>query len=95
MAEIISKERVPYRIWDKVNSVWNELKFKTNAKSVDANDGVNLESKVGAINGITSDLTCEDESIAVSAKAVNDRLANGNVKFKVENGELYYSVYTE
>lgn len=26
---------------------------------------------------------------------VNNSLANGNVKFKVENGELYYSVYTE
>lgn len=26
---------------------------------------------------------------------VNDSLANGQVKFKVENGDLYYSVYTE
>lgn len=26
---------------------------------------------------------------------VNDSLANGNVKFKVENGDLYYSVFTE
>lgn len=26
---------------------------------------------------------------------LNSSLANGNVKFKVENGELYYSVYTE
>lgn len=32
-----------------------------------------------------------DEKIST----INDSLADGNVKFKVENGELYYSVYTE
>ena len=74
MAQIISKDRVPYRIWDKINGVWNKLNFTTNAKSVDADDGKTLQTKVGAINGITSDLSCEDESIAISAKAVNDSL---------------------
>ena len=32
---------------------------------------------------------------ALALKDVNDSLANGQVKFKVENGELFYSVYTE
>ena len=39
-----------------------------------------------------------DVSKPVGAGAVqelNSSLANGNVKFKVENGELYYSIYTE
>lgn len=39
-----------------------------------------------------------DNSIPVGAgaiKEVNNSLANGQVKFKVENGELYYSVYTK
>ena len=72
MAEIISKERVPYRIWDKVNSVWNELKFKTNAKSVDAEDGETLETKVGAINGISSSTTATASDVAASIGYVNE-----------------------
>ena len=39
-----------------------------------------------------------DNTVPVGAGAIkqlNNRLADGNVKFKVENGELYYSVYTE
>lgn len=39
-----------------------------------------------------------DDTIPVGAGAVkelNESLASGQVKFKVENGELYYSVYTE
>lgn len=71
MATITTKERVPYRIWDKVNSKWNELKFKTNANSVDAEDGKTLETKVGVINGITSDLSGEADDVAASIKCVN------------------------
>jgi hypothetical protein len=71
MAQIISKDRKAYRIWDKVNNVWNQLNILTNAKSVDASDGQTLEVKVGAVNGITSDLACEDSSIAASAAALN------------------------
>lgn len=32
---------------------------------------------------------------ALTVKEINNNLANGKVKFKVENGDLYYSVYTE
>ena len=39
MAEIITKDCKEYHIWDKVNGVWNRLFFKTNAKSVEADDG--------------------------------------------------------
>lgn len=76
MATITTKERVPYRIWDKVNSKWNELKFKTNANSVDAEDGKTLETKVGVINGITSDLSGEAEDVAASIKCVNQLNSN-------------------
>ena len=71
MAEIITKDRKEYNIWDKINGVWNRLNFLTNAKSVDADDGKDLQTKVGAINGITSDLTGEAEDIAASIKCVN------------------------
>lgn len=48
-----------------------------NAKNVKFADGKSAEEKLGAINGITSDLNCEDDSIAASAAAlkhVNDSL---------------------
>ena len=80
----------------KLQSEW------TSSQTVVMGDGTDdtntLERNCGAINGITSDLACEDESIAVSVTAVsqlNNKLADGNVKFKIENGELYYSIYTE
>lgn len=98
MAEIITKDRKEYNIWDKINSKWNRLNFLTNAKSVDFDDGKTAQNKLGAIDGITSDLSGESETVAASIKCVNQlnsSLANGQVKFKVENGELYYSVYTE
>ena len=44
------------------------------------------------INAITKEGYVPD---ALALKEVNDSLANGQVKFKVENGDLYYSVYTE
>ena len=76
MAEIITKDRKEYNIWDKINGVWNRLNFLTNAKSVDADDGKDLQTKVGAINGITSDITGEAEDIAASIKCVNELNSN-------------------
>ena len=38
---------------------------------MDADDGKDLQTKVGAINGITSDLTGEAEDVAASIKCVN------------------------
>ncbi len=86
MANIISKDSVPYRIWDKVNGVWNQLNFRTNAKSVLADDGKNMQTKVGAISGITSDLNGESENIAASIKAVNQ--LNNNLTFP--DGKKFY-----
>lgn len=71
MAEIITKDCKEYRIWDKVNGVWNRLFFKTNAKSVEADDGKDLQTKLGAIDGITSDLSGESETVAASIKCIN------------------------
>lgn len=46
-----------------------------------------------AVVNITDDE--EASSFQTQINEINSSLANGNVKFKVENGELYYSVYTE
>ena len=78
MAEIITKDCKEYHIWDKVNGVWNRLFFKTNAKSVEADDGKELQTKVGAINGISSSSTATDENIAASIGYVNQELTELN-----------------
>lgn len=41
------------------------------ASDIKFNDSKSAETKVGAINGITSDINCEDETIAASAAMVN------------------------
>lgn len=98
MAEIIEKTGKSYNIFDKVNNVWNKISFWHKASDCEFNDGKTAQTKLGAIDGITSDLSGESETVAASIKCVNQlnsSLANGAVKFKVENGDLYYSVYTE
>lgn len=79
MASIVSKEQVPYRVWNKASKVWNELKFLTTAKSVNAADGKTLETKVGAVDGITSDINGTSTNIAASIKVVNS--LNSTLKY--------------
>lgn len=93
MAQIISKDSVPYRIWDKVNGVWNQLNFRTNAKSVLADDGKTMQNKCGAIDGITSDLSGESETIAASIKCVNQinsSLTKVRTYLNEEDGKLHF-----
>lgn len=92
MANIVQKDRKAYRVWDKTNSEWNELNLKTNAKSVDASDGKTLETKIGVINGITSDPNAEADDIAASAALVNSINSSlGGFKFYTdEQGKAYY-----
>lgn len=71
MASTVVKDRKEYRIWNVVDKVWHRLNFLTNANSVDAADGKNLQTKVGAIDGITSDINGESDRIAASIKCVN------------------------
>lgn len=77
------------RCIDAVNNLFETYSFWTHAKDVEFDDGEVAQNKVGAINGITSDLTCEDESIAVSAKAVNDSL--GGFSFQTVDGKKQVS----
>jgi len=57
---------------DFKNKVWSVISFWTKASDVEFNDGKSAEAKHGAINGITSDVNCEDETIAASAAMVNE-----------------------
>ena len=71
MAEIIEKTGKSYNIFDKVNNVWNKISFWHKASDCEFNDGKTAQTKLGAIDGITSDLSGESETVAASIKCVN------------------------
>lgn len=91
------KERKIYRILTNATSkAWDKIAFWTTAKSVDASDGKNLQTKIGAINGITSDINGEATDVAASIKCVNqlnkNLIANGkNFYFDYKNGKYGYN----
>ena len=99
MAEIIEKTGKSYNIFDKVNNVWNKISFWHKASDCEFNDGKTAQTKLGAIDGITSDLSGESETVAASIKCVNQLnssleeslVASDNLKFKfATDGEGNY-----
>ncbi len=82
MSTINKKSRKPYRVLTDVkNKIWDEIHFLTDARSVDAADGADLETKVGAIKGITSSSSVTEAGYAVDAAALNSRLGNQEFGF--------------
>lgn len=59
------------KLMNETTKLWQRFSFWTKATDVEFNDGKTAETKLGAINGITSDLSCTDSSIAASAAALN------------------------
>lgn len=59
----------------------------------------NLPTELDSYEEIMANTQTKKSAGALGVKEgfekLNDSLANGQVKFKVENGDLYYSVYTE
>ncbi len=74
---IISGKKIRICI-DAINKLWERISIWSKASDVEFDDGRTAETKVGMINGITSDPNCEDETIAISAKAFGDLSANMN-----------------
>ena len=70
--------------------MWERIYFLTNARSVDADDGDNLETKVGAIKGITTSTTVTEEGWAADAKTVNERIID--IKDKIDTGEYPFYI---
>ena len=89
------KNRKIYRICtDATNKVWDRINFLTNATSVDAADGDNMETKVGAIKGITTSTDVTEEGYAADATtvaALNESL--GNLRFGYDETEQKYGYY--
>jgi len=69
MAENI-KSRKYYRVHNGTD--WDRMHFVTDANSVDANDGDTMETKVGAIKGITTSTSVTEEGYAADAKTVSE-----------------------
>ena len=94
MASISKVSGKSYRICtDAENDAYDELSFKTDAGDVSFTDGTDVETNLSAIKGITSDMSCEDENIAISAKAVNDSL--GGLSFTYDESTQKYGYIAE
>lgn len=62
-----------FKKYIKTSSGFQLQSLCSNANTVEADDGKNMETKVGAINGITSSTTANSTDIAASANLVNTR----------------------
>lgn len=62
-----------FKKYIKTSSGFQLQSLWSNANTVEADDGKNMETKVGAINGITSSTTANSTDIAASANLVNTR----------------------
>lgn len=75
--EQIATGRAHRVLIDKASKLWQKISFWTKSSDVEFNDGNTAETKVGAINGITSSLNSTSSNMALSAsagKAINDSL---------------------
>ena len=80
-------------VYDRIGSNFGAGQINATNQAVNESfDKNKLIRDLDTINALTEEGYAVD---ALSVKQITESLANGNVKFKVENGELFYSVYTE
>ena len=77
------------------NGLWDRISFWSKAADTEAADGKNLETKVGAVDGITSDITSTSQNYAASIKTVHDLNSNLTAnnqpfRFGYEDGKYGY-----
>lgn len=90
-----------YRILrDSSSSAWDKISFWTKAVDVEAADGKTLETKIGAIDGVTSDVSSESTKYAASIKSVHDLNSNLTAnsqpfRFGYQDGKYGYIVESE
>ena len=90
MAENI-KSRKYYRMYN--GTEWDRMHFVTDANSVDANDGDTMETKVGAIKGITTSTSVTEEGYAADATvvaALNESLGGVQLGIDGEGNRGYF-----
>ena len=85
-----------FKKYIKTSSGFQLQSLWSNANTVEADDGKNMQTKVGAINGITSSTTANSTDIAASANLVNTRCNElsrdlGGCSFE-QKGDNFYIV---
>lgn len=61
-----------YRIWNAVDGLWHKISFWNKASDTECEDGTTVETKVGAIKGITTSTNVTEEGYAADAKTVSE-----------------------
>ena len=77
-----------FKKYIKTSSGFQLQSLWSNANTVEADDGKNMETKVGAINGITSSTTANSTDIAASANLVNTRCNELSNNLETTNNKL-------
>lgn len=83
------------KLVDVTNKVWQRISFWTKASDVEFDDGKTAESKVGVIDGITSDINGQSDTIAASIKVVNQMsgdLSSSIKYYKIDADNTYQIV---
>ena len=74
------------KLVDSANKSWQRISFWHKASDCEFDDGKTAQTKVGAISGITSDLSGESENVAASIKCVNSL----NNSLKANSKHFYF-----
>ena len=80
------------RLIDVATNKWRRYSFWNKAKDTECEDGTDVETKVGAIKGITTSTNVSETGYAADAKTVseiNQSLANGKIKFGIDSSGNY------
>ena len=77
-----------FKKYIKTSSGFQLQSLWSNANTVEADDGKNMQTKVGAINGITSSTTANSTDIAASANLVNTRCNELSNNLETTNNKL-------
>lgn len=85
--QIVEETRYYRQCVDKDNKKWERYGLWNRGKDTECEDGNTVETKVGAIKGITTSTNVSETGYAADAKTVseiNQSLANGKIKFGID-----------
>lgn len=90
--QIVEETRYYRQCVDKDNKKWERYGLWNRGKDTECEDGNTVETKVGAIKGITTSTNVSETGYAADAKTVseiNQSLANGKIKFGIDSSGNY------
>lgn len=90
--QIVEETRYYRQCVDKDNKKWERYGLWNRGKDTECEDGNTVETKVGAIKGITTSTNVSETGYAADAKTVSEikqSLANGKIKFGIDSSGNY------